>query len=585
MNNKHIIAGAVAIAAVGTAFTSCSHDFDYVSSAQAVVDNYNRIFIENFGEPSDNQDWGFGDVAAAREVTRSVLTEKWTNTHSCNWEDKLKFNYPTNPIDLTNLPSDADKDGKISGAVYVIPDNFEGELNLDYKVKFNNSIIYNYGKVTGITKVNCEGIVTFYNAGTMIYNTLSGQRHTIINTGTLTIADDANVGQLYNGGHLEITDTDVLNDVTIHSNGAATINMPNGGDLKAVCDIHGTLNVTGDIKVQNSTEKYICGIVATGHMENTDGPLITSYVDANDIKFDGNPIYLLPGGYIKAKTTINIPNEKCYVYGHKNSVALIETANFEFGNKKDLTHAFSDNVYFKVSGYVKIENCYAMGGQHSFVTVDEYLAYEGHNANQSDEYPLAKDRVNAGTASGSPACGQAWSIGTPDDDETWDDWVRIIAEDLSAQQRTDFDFNDVVFDARLNATKTKAQIRLKAAGGTLPLTVGWNGEEGTSYNEYEVHNIYGVPTNVMVNTNAKNGRNGLADKEMTLTGDFSSGYNAIKIMVCKLGEWVEICAQKGTPASKIVVTTDYLWCNEREDISKKYPNFTEYVSDPTKKWY
>ena len=594
MKSKHIIAGMAALT-IGAAFTSCSHDFEYDSIEQQVLDTYNRIFIETFGEPAANQDWGFG-TATTKGLTRAVLTKKWTNTHSCNWEDKLKFSYPTGAIDITDTVY-SDKDGKNTGAVYYVPEDFSGQLKLKDRVKLTDGMsIYNYGTITSVDG-DWTGVVSVYNAGTWNWSVTSGSRHTIINTGTFTLADDANIGELYNGGHLEITDTDISNSVSIHSNGAAIINMPKGGDLKAVCDIHGTLNVTGDVKVQNSTEKYICGIVATGHMENTDGPLITSYVNANDIKFDGNPIYLLPGGHIKAKTTINIPNEKCYVYGHENSVALIETVNFEFGNKKDLTHAFSDNVYFKVSGYVKIENCHAMGGSHDFATVDEYLAYVGHNAGQQDEYPLAKDRVNAGNATGSPACGSAWSIGTPDDgdkDEEWDDWARIIVEDLSATSRTDFDFNDAVFDVRINSAGTKAQILLKAAGGTLPLTIGWSGEEGTSYSEFEVHNMYGVATNVMVNTNATNGVNGLPDVPKTLTGTFKS-YDDIKVMVCKRGEWITIEAFEGEPAGKIRVKPTYDWCKERRNIYDVYngekagyaKSFLDYVNDPNvgSSWY
>lgn len=187
--------------------------------------------------------------------------------------------------------------------------------------------------------------------------------------------------------------------------------------------------------------------------------------------------------------------------------------------------------------------------------------------------------------------------GTPDDD-TWGEWVRIIAEDLSVSQRTDFDFNDVVFDVRINTTAgsagTKAQIKLKAAGGTLPLTVGWNGEAGTSYAAYEVHNLYNVATNVMVNTHAKNGVDGKADIIRTLTGTFNSA-NDIKIMVQKRGEWTEITAHTGEPASKIQVKTTYQWCNERDDISEVYSgadkgyakSFTDYVADPSvaSDWY
>lgn len=591
MNNKYIIAGAVAIAAVGTAFTSCSHDFDNVSNAQAVVDNYNRIFIENFGEPSDNQDWGFGDVAAARGVTRAVFDGHWDGVHNStssskvpcgvNWIDTIQFTIPSGLVTVG-------ADTKIApNNNYYVPSTFNGKVTFDNN--FNGNI-YVAGTVTGYEGSN-QGTVNIYifENGSWKNSFRSGTT-TFYNNGYLTLDDadlqNSNIKAIYNAGSFKYDgDGKNTNSSTyLYSTGTVELTADNV-DFKLICDVHNTISGK-NIKIQNSTAKYVCGIKATGKVENVDGPLVTSNVIANEFSFDGNPIYLTQGGHINVGT-LKIPNSNCHVYAVTGSTALVEATNFEFGNKNDFTHTFSDNVYFKVNGgYIKVDNCYAMGHSHYFNNVTEYLESDAHAGNnQTDEYALAADRINAGTASGSPACGQAWSIGTPDDDETWDDWVRIIAEDLSAQQRTDFDFNDVVFDARLNATKTKAQIRLKAAGGTLPLTVGWSGEEGTNYNEYEVHNIYGVPTNIMVNTNAKNGRNGLADKEMTLTGDFSGGYNAIKIMVFKLGEWVEINAQKGTPAGKIVVTTDYKWCSERQDISKKYPDFTKYVGDPTQKWY
>jgi hypothetical protein len=143
-----------------------------------------------------------------------------------------------------------------------------------------------------------------------------------------------------------------------------------------------------------------------------------------------------------------------------------------------------------------------------------------------------------------------------------------------------------VFDVRINTAKTKAQIKLKAAGGTLPLTVGWTGAVGTNYLEYEVHNLYKVGTNVMVNTHAKNGVDGKDDVIKTLTGSFKSA-NDVKIMVQKRGEWIEITAHTGEPASKIQVKTTYQWCDERQEIDKKYPKFSDYVTTPssTSNWY
>ena len=605
MNSKHIIVGAVALA-MGTAFTSCSHDFDYDSTTQGVVDNYNRIFIETFGVPAANQDWGFGNNGAARGLTRAVMTETWSGVHAeCKFDESVfDMAVPSGAVDLTKGNyTDAEK----NATAFYIPETFNGEVNF---YAFNipaDAKIYNLGVVTGFN-ANANGLIVFYNIKTMTYSISSGSRHTVINAGTLNVTNYANIGDIYNKGTLVLErahnpnwtneggTADVPDAMHIYSNGEGSVMMPDGGDLKAVCDIHGTLyvgnrdqNVVKNVKIQNSTRKYICGIDCTGKVENVDGPLETSYVKADVFSFDGNPIYLFPGGHVDI-TTLQVPNSGSHFYGAAGSNGLVEATNFEFGNKNDFTHTFSNNIYFKVNGgYIICDNCFAMGHYHYFNNVAEYLASDAHASdNQTDEYALAADRINTGNATGTPACGQPWSIDTPGNNEgnneVWDEWVRIIVEDLSAKERTDFDFNDVVFDARINSNKTKAQIKLKAAGGTLPLTIGWSGEEGTSYSEFEVHNMYKVATNVMVNTQAKNGVDGKADVIKTLTGTFNT-YNDIKVMVQKFGEWIEITANKGEPASKIQVTTDYIWCYEREQISKRYPNFDDYVGDPSKKWY
>ena len=180
----------------------------------------------------------------------------------------------------------------------------------------------------------------------------------------------------------------------------------------------------------------------------------------------------------------------------------------------------------------------------------------------------------------------------PEEPDTWGEWKRIICEDLSVNQASDFDFNDVVFDVRLNTAHTKAQVKFLAAGGTLPLTVGWDGQ-GTNWNDYEVHNIFGVSTGTMVNTNWKTGVT-KAYVTKTFTGSFST-YDDVKIMVLKGEKWELITAHTGWPASKILVNTTYQWCDEREDIGIKYnsvtsgcpKSFRDYVKDPSVKsdWY
>lgn len=149
--------------------------------------------------------------------------------------------------------------------------------------------------------------------------------------------------------------------------------------------------------------------------------------------------------------------------------------------------------------------------------------------------------------------------------------VRIIAEDLSATQGTDFDFNDIVLD--VNISGTTANCSLIAAGGTLPLRIAES-------DEYEVHKMFDVATNVMVNT-------GAGPEKDPVSFSLSGISNAadIKLEVYKNGAWVEMAARQGTPAAKIAVNQDFEYCTEREPITTKYPNFQYWVQDVDYIWW
>ena len=160
--------------------------------------------------------------------------------------------------------------------------------------------------------------------------------------------------------------------------------------------------------------------------------------------------------------------------------------------------------------------------------------------------------------------------------------LRVMAEDLSATDKSDFDFNDVVFDVAVNANKTAAKIILRAAGGTLPLKINsLNGEGG-----WEVHDAFKVPRNTMVNTNAKakglTGVDNLAPVELgTITDDFSAPNigNAVKnirVEVYKNGSWMELEAKTGEACCKFACSPNNDWVKERNNIDDFY-TFSEWV--------
>ena len=150
--------------------------------------------------------------------------------------------------------------------------------------------------------------------------------------------------------------------------------------------------------------------------------------------------------------------------------------------------------------------------------------------------------------------------------------IRIIAEDLSASEGSDFDFNDVVFDVKYDYPEYgKTAIILQAAGGKLPLCIG------VLDDEHEVHNLFGVSLNTMVNT-----EDWTAHKDpvtFTIDGQYGSwNINNLPIWVQKGSDWVELTAPQGKAASKIAVSTDYKWVKELQDITNAYGQFDTYVT-------
>jgi len=192
-----------------------------------------------------------------------------------------------------------------------------------------------------------------------------------------------------------------------------------------------------------------------------------------------------------------------------------------------------------------------------------------------------------------------------DDDDNTTPSIRVIAEDMGDQslnENSDFDFNDVVFDVTW-VSDSEVDVEILAAGGTLPLTVGWDGQDESKYRDFEVHNLLGYSETMIINTHSSVGNHidGVPSKHLTLNGTFSKDNFAadvntqIPIKVKKNGVWYDIKAEKEKAAAKLAVDKEYEpWCNERKDIDDWWMNgdkqglFSKYTQDPTtltKFWY
>jgi len=176
-------------------------------------------------------------------------------------------------------------------------------------------------------------------------------------------------------------------------------------------------------------------------------------------------------------------------------------------------------------------------------------------------------------------CGAVWSRGTTTPK------LRVMAEDLSATEASDFDFNDVVMDVEY-VSSDQVKITLLAAGGTLPLRINED-------DNWEVHRLFQVGTGTIVNTYNDDYYHGApcvhgkAPVELTLNGRFSSDEDtfysqvrSIKLEVWKTSngveQWVEMTAQRGEPAKKVGVPTTFGWATEGQNVNSVF-NMTDWV--------
>lgn len=187
------------------------------------------------------------------------------------------------------------------------------------------------------------------------------------------------------------------------------------------------------------------------------------------------------------------------------------------------------------------------------------------------------------------------------EDLTESGFKRIIAEDLTVSQNSDFDYNDIVFDAKhvqdadANGYSTFYLI-VRATGAHKKIYVGDPETEGEGMG-FEVHELFGVSQNTFVNTVGK-------PKDGPYAADWRKDHepvfyalkvkktgaeepSLIDIPIYAEGNNLALTAKRGEPAEKLCVDTDYSWVVEKTKMRSWYPTFAHYVigEEPEQSWW
>ena len=433
----------------------------------------------------------------------------------------------------------------------------------------SNSVLYNVGKVYVTTKISVE-------------NTLS----VVVNDGIINAADlnTAGSGKIENNDSVRITGTTFVNsnsNTWVNNGHYHTGNfIYNAASDEVINNCRLTVDEDFNINLGdnpgNGNFKMDAGSGVVTKNFNGGGNWSKNY-STGWSSFNGGPFYVYMGANSVFKVT-----ETCTLNATKADYGFYgpETGGYAVLDAKEIKKGADNQGYEVTYGnnlYVYTERHFGNGysGQYP------YIDFKGNAKIFAPGFEDGKPAITiqpsrccagfAGSGSGSEGEGDGGESGdtpelTPD--------VRIIAEDLSASESSDFDFNDVVFDVTFTSSTT-ALVTLQAAGGTLPLTVAG----------VEVHDMFGVSTSTMVNTFAGN-KSAYAPVSFEITGiDSSKRGRDIEILVLKGDEWCPLEAHQGVPAAKLAVKPTFVWCDEYEAIESRYPLFRDWVQNREVIWY
>ena len=623
------------------ALSSCNHDeygYSEESVVQNVNAKYAIAFEKAFGRVGSNVDWGFSNRnVSTRAVTRSVgdypkdgnLQPDMTfpkDTASSNfleavpagvnklptwgagpgsyyinsetqsvstWSGASKI-YVTGTVDLSDGDTSAEapkfapdnrseiyllKDSKLIlgeasainfnvAAIYIA----EGAtLETAATLKANNSTkVYNHGTMkVGTFEPNTSSFL--YNVGTLTAGSVTAESNPtrIVNDGTINCASvTVNAGGVQNNAEWIVSGLTKVN-----SNNSGWVN--NGHwKTKDYAYVGGSENVINNcyLWVTNDFEMNISSVKGAFKIDGGGGVLARNFYGGRDsstgaisgpfkIVMGQNVVFVVENNAQFESGRSNINDEYAYgIFGPSEGGYAV------FQAKKIVRDASLENTWGAVT--YRGKNLYISAETHFAQGNDGMLAHKF--IFEQDGFSIDNNIYAAGFKSGKPnidipetPCCPGFRGGAP--------LYRVIAEDLSAAQSGDFDFNDVVFDI-VKAENGKTTLKLICAGGVLPLRImgievhGLFGE--TTPNEkgqYKMYNTGAGPT--------------VPEKTFTIDGEYTTPEQIknIKIEVFKDGVWMELHANRGEAACKILVDDTFIPVRERKYIADEHQKFTNYV--------
>ena len=607
---KSFITGMLALVATAYIATSCSRDEVSGSILEAKQQAFESSFIAEYGTPDAQQAWGFdtgmGLMPNTKGVTRGntgdnyPATSTGINANANEWADPNKY------YGGWLVPDPLTEGQKLRVRKY-----FQANPNLSNQDPhwrhFFIQQVYKGG--TNQAGASQENIVaasnTTYNSDNMNLLTV-GQNHQHINNfnyGTCSTNGDVldNGGNVNDGPYhsdeimlmVNIDDTSCFGyhetgSSTHHDNkwalvSAATIDAwasQNGNPGEAVVDKWNRSFMGFDLAIKEGAQAQ-----SDVTVKYNDGPESYSYAKINNeiVAINGNDNIVYNGRTINYLTT----NKNFYV-----------AADFMTLSDSQIQSEYRVNGQY-MGKYLNVDYIMTLLGEGWLPVQDKNLR-EWVKIGVSDGYfsdwivTLTEAQRLSG---GHPAFTQKKTVLL--------EQGRVFCEDLGSSERSDIDYNDIVFDARIYAEITEkkewdesidgygdweqvsseikpAEIVVLAAGGQLNAQIAGR----------NLHDMFGTGIGgVMLNTYREGVTQigGSAHEEDLPVYRFYTDASYSKIIdipvVVRVNkEVVELTAVKGAVPQKICGPIGARWPAERVGIDLAYPGFADWVKGSKSPW-
>lgn len=577
MNNKKSIRNVAGAFATLALLFSCSEFdpglsdqvLDYTEGQLDTLRMYTQHFNDRYGTPDPNHTWGFGE--STRE-TRGVLTgsngDKWNNPtkkedgsydwnsspKSSNWllvviEDNKRVDVVRNEYAIgTNIPNFPGTDGKYrvrfeqgeNAEVYT----FESTKKIAESMQ--SDAIY---PISDVTDFEIEMVALWFRT-----HPNPGKEE--IDTKALFIQEISQEEDRVNGS----------SGAFVENYGEGNIPLTYGMDYLSVRN--STTEQTehiNDFNKSGAATIDVNGNIST-HGTNTGGKGNMMYWSVYDLYYkDGNIKEDKWNGNGANDFTAHISDTEGSTESYNNKWAL-KSISYP-GSFNDIDQKLVQDI---VDKYKDKEGV-------SLTFSGKYLGFDFNTSKNGIEYPGDGYYNNwIIKISDGPA-----STFTPEP-EPQGEWWRVMCEDLG--NTFDFDFNDLVFDAKVTGTAPNytVTVKVQAVGGSLPIYIDKQeahtllGGSKISDNAYTPLNVGGasanpkemiVPLKDCYETDVRQ----IIEQVPIQVFSKDGGEAAVTTITLKAGK------QNFAP-QKICVPVGTKWTRESQQIEWAYPNFDKWVN-------